>query len=103
AGRFTAVDHKPTLSEATAGGIEMATFDIVQQFVDEMVIVSESEIGAAIRFLLLKEHLVVEGAGALPTAAVLAGKLPYDRHGATVLVLSGRNIDPEKLLSVLDC
>ena len=77
-------DHKyETLDSAVtfADGIAVktpgeTTFDMVSQYVDEIVTVSEDEIAAAILALMENQKLVAEGAGATPVAAALFGKLP---------------------------
>ncbi|MFO8059921.1 MAG: pyridoxal-phosphate dependent enzyme [Bacillota bacterium] len=102
AGRLIEVSHHPTLSEATAGGISPDTFRVVMDGVSLMIAVTEEQIAAAMRGLMLSEQLIVEGAGALPVAAVLAGKIPADLPRPLVLMLSGRNVDPEVILSVID-
>ncbi len=98
AGHMVITEHRPTLSDATAGGIAEETLQVVLSYVDQMVTVSEEEIAQAVRYLLLEEHLVAEGAGALATAAVLSAKLPTDVPTPVVLVLSGHNIDEVQLL-----
>ncbi len=95
--RLVEVEHRPTLSEATAGDIPAETLDIVLRYVDEMVIVSEREIERAIRHLLFEERIVVEGAGALAAAACLSEKISVGGAATAVFVLSGRNIDPDVL------
>lgn len=98
AGHMVTTDHHPTLSDATAGDIAEETLQIVMRHVDHMVTVTEEEIARAIRYLLLNEHLVAEGAGALATAAVLSGRLPPDTPTPIILVLSGHNIDEVHLV-----
>ena len=67
-----------------------------------LIAVSEDELRDAIRVLCLEQGLVVEGAGAAATAAVLAGRVVDRRPGARIIaVLSGRNITVETLLDVL--
>jgi threonine dehydratase len=97
AGRITAVDPRPTLADGLAGNLEAGamTFDIVRQYVDEIVTVSEEEIARAMRGLLAEEHLVVEGAGAAAVAAILAGTARA--AGPTIAVVSGANIDRDRL------
>ncbi len=69
------------------------TLALIRQWVDELVLVGEDEVSEAMVFLLERTKLVVEGAGAVGVAAVLAGKLPRPaRPGTTVLVLSGGNV-----------
>ena len=91
--------------DTLADGIRTAqlgilTWPVVRDYVDEVVLVSEAEVRAAIRFLLLRLKLVVEPTGAVPAAAALFGKLR--RHGARAgLILSGGNISPAVLRDVL--
>ncbi len=66
------------------------TFPLVQQFVDEVVEVSEDEICRAVVVLLERSKLMVEGAGAVGLAAVLAGKVQARQ---AVCLLSGGNLD----------
>jgi threonine dehydratase len=75
------------------------TTAILADVVDEMVMVSDEEISQAIVLVLERAKLVVEGAGAAPVAALLNGKVPGD--GTVVLLLSGGNIDPTLLISVM--
>ena len=60
----------------------------------------EPQIEAAIRFLARAHGLVAEGAGAVPVAALMSGAVEPG-EGATVLVISGRNIALERLAAVL--
>jgi threonine dehydratase len=73
---------------------------IARRLVDEVRLVGESEIEAAIQMLVSDEKLVVEGAGAVPLAALMAQRLPKTcrRIG---LVISGGNIDSRLLANVL--
>jgi len=92
--------------ETIADGIRTAqlgtlTWPIIQRMVDEVVLVSEDEVKAAMRFLLLRLKLVVEPTGALTAAAALTGKLR--RYGSRAgLILSGGNAAPDVLRMVLD-
>jgi threonine dehydratase len=67
-------------------------FSIVRDLVDEVVTVSDDDIARALLVLLERAKLVVEPAGAVSVAAILAGKV--DAVGPTVAFLSGGNIDP---------
>jgi threo-3-hydroxy-L-aspartate ammonia-lyase len=76
------------------------TWPIIQHTVDEVVLVSEEEVRAAMRFLLFHLKLVVEPTGAVAAAAVLTRKLPS--YGSKVgVILSGGNVAPEVLREVL--
>jgi threonine dehydratase len=76
------------------------TFPIMQQLVESVLLVSEDEIRAAMRFLLLRMKILVEPSGAVGAAAALFHKLPdgIERAG---IVLSGGNVDPELLCEAL--
>jgi threonine dehydratase len=76
------------------------TLKFIDEWVDQMLIVSEDEIADAMVFLLERTKLVVEGAGAVGVAALLAGKLSAPMSGATVLVLSGGNVGAGLLAEV---
>ena len=72
------------------------TFPIVQRYVERVILVSDDEIRAAVKFLLLRLKILVEPSGAVPAAAVLFHKLPPEIRSVGV-VLSGGNIDFEEL------
>ena len=79
------------------------TLPLVHRWVDDMVVVSEEEIADAMVWLLERSKLVVEGGGAAGVAAVLAGKVRVGgtrSRGATVIVLSGGNVDAGLLAAV---
>jgi len=73
------------------------TFPVVQRFVERIILVSDGEIRAAVKFLLLQLKILVEPSGAVPAAALLAGKLPPEIQSIGV-VLSGGNVDFEELV-----
>ena len=77
------------------------TFPLIQQYVDEIVTVSETEISQAFLLLLENCNLVCEGAGAVSVAAMLSGQL--DLKGQKVgAVLSGGNIDINLIESIIN-
>ena len=76
------------------------TFPIIQQLADDVLIVSDDEIIATLRFLLFRMKLLVETSGATAAAAVMSRKLPADVKRVGV-ILSGGNIDPEMLAKML--
>jgi threonine dehydratase len=75
------------------------TMRILDETLDDMVDVTDEEISQAIVLLLERVKLVVEGAGAVGVAALLAGKA--GGQGPVAIVLSGGNIDPSMLISVM--
>lgn len=78
------------------------TFPIVARYVDEVVTCSDEEIAAGILFLLEREKLLAEGAGAVAVAALLAGKLPGLAGKKVVAIVSGGNLDMNLLSRVID-
>jgi threonine dehydratase len=102
AGRIVDIVEEPTLADALAGAIppNRYSFELVQKTIDETVLVSEEEIGAAMAFALERHHLVVEGGGAVGIAALMSGKLPHLGKSAAVII-SGANVDIDILLQVV--
>ncbi len=103
AGRVLEVPPGSTLADGVAvrkPGSE--TFGLVQRYVDAIVTVDEAEIANAILRLLEQDKTVVEGAGALPLAALLNGKVPEARDRNVALVLSGGNIDVNLLSRIIE-
>ncbi|WP_027527320.1 hydroxyectoine utilization dehydratase EutB [Bradyrhizobium sp. Ec3.3] len=97
AGRPVQVEELRTLADALGGGIGLdnkLTLAMCQTLLDDFVLLSESEIAAGIRHAYENEREVLEGAGAVGIAALLAQKIAGLR-GPIALVLSGRNIDME--------
>lgn len=95
----------PTMS-TMADGIAVArpgryTFPIVRDLVDDVVTVSEEHISQALLLLLERAKTVVEPAGAVGVAALLAPQLATLLRPPVVVVLSGGNIDPLLLLRVI--
>lgn len=77
------------------------TFKICEQYVDEVVTVSEDEIAGAVLSLIEKQKLIAEGAGALSVAAAMFNKLPIEGK-KTVCLVSGGNIDVNILSRVIN-
>ena len=103
AGRPVRVELKPTLADGLAVAQVGATaFQIARGLVDKVVRVGEREIALAILRLLEMEKAVVEGGGAAPLAACLAGLVPELKGKKVVLPLSGGNIDTPILGRVLE-
>jgi len=77
------------------------TFPVIQERVDEVVTVSDADIAVAVLLLLERSKTLVEGAGAVPMAALLAGQFDYEEGETIVPVLCGGNIDMNTLTTVL--
>ena len=77
------------------------TLPLVERYVHEVVAVDEEQIAEAMVLLLERSKLVVEGAGAVGAAAILAGLVTPPASGTTVVVLSGGNVDTGLLAPVI--
>ena len=73
------------------------TFPIALRFVEDVVTVGDDDIAEAARLLLRDDHLLVEWSGAVGLAALLSGAV-RPAGGATVLVLSGGNVEPRAIV-----
>jgi len=100
-GRVVVTDRCDTIADGLASlrPIE-ANVTAIREMVDEVRLVSESELVNAIRILLLDEHVVAEGAGAAATAAFLQDTSAYPDAQIGLLV-TGANISPEVLRRVV--
>lgn len=78
------------------------TFPIMKEFVDKIVTVEEKDIANAILFLIENQKLVVEGAGAVSTAALINGAYKPKKGENVVAILSGGNIDVGSLEKNID-
>ena len=94
AGRITGITPRASLADGLTGNLEAdsITFQLVKQFVDYVVTVSEDDLVRAMRGLAAEEHLIVEGAGVAATAAVIAGKASAPGQRVISLVTGG-NVD----------
>jgi threonine dehydratase len=96
AGHPVDVEELPTLADSLGGGIGLTnrhSFEMVKALVDEVVLVSEAEIAAAIRAAYAEEGEVIEGAAAVGIAALLNGSVKP--AGPAAIILTGRNIAPD--------
>lgn len=95
AGRPIAVEEVATLADSLGGGIGLDnryTFAMTHDLADDIVLLDEWSIARGMVHAYQAEHLVVEGAAAVGTAAVLDGRIPV-KNGPIVIVVSGANID----------
>ncbi len=74
-------------------------FTLAQTLVDDVVVVTPEETADALRWLILRNHIVPEGAGAAGVAAALSG-----RAGCNIIatIVSGGNIDPARVITILE-
>jgi threonine dehydratase len=99
AGRLVDVAIPPTLADGLAGCTDEVSLRRVEAVIDELVLVDEAEIADAIRELHGADGVTAEGAGAVAAAAVLCGRVRL--AGPAVVVVTGGNIDGERLAGVL--
>lgn len=92
-----------TLAEALSGDIEEGsiTYDLTRKYVDKIVLVSESQIADAMRFMVDTQGWMVEGGGAVGVASFLGGVLEADSR-PTAIIVSGGNVDGDTLRQILN-
>ncbi len=101
AGRCVTLDSVATMADGIAvRRVSDLTLAHTQAYVDDVVTVTEEEISRALLLLVERAKVVVEPAGAVALAAILAGRVPGT--GPAVAVLSGGNVDPLVLTKVID-
>ena len=101
-GERVAIPPPPTIADGIRVTIPgVLTFPILKANLTDVLLVSDAEVCAAVRFLALRARVVVEPTGAVAAAAVLAGRLPLPRGSRVGVVLSGGNIDPDLLIQIL--
>jgi threonine dehydratase len=96
AGHPVEVEELATLADSLGGGIGLDnrhTFQMVRDLVDEIVLVSEAEIAAAVKHAYWKERQIIEGSGSVGIASLLSGRV--QPKGVTLALLSGGNIEME--------
>jgi threonine dehydratase len=101
AGRLVPIDVGPSLADGLIGNLDpdTITLDIVRDVVDEIVVVDEPILRRALAGIVTNEHLVIEGAAAAGPAAILGGQIDF--RGSVAVILTGANIDRERLVDVL--
>jgi threonine dehydratase len=101
-GERVTIPPPPTIADGirltTPGAL---TFPILQRNLTDVALVSDDQVIEALRFLALRVRVVVEPTGAVSAAAVLAGKIPAKPGSRIGVILSGGNIDPAMLVSIL--
>ncbi|WOS66850.1 hydroxyectoine utilization dehydratase EutB [Sinorhizobium fredii] len=104
AGRPVLVEEHQSLADSLGGGIGLdnrLTFRMCSELVDDIILLTEAEIAAGMRHAYTQEREVVEGAGAVGIAALLAGKIKIT-GGPIAVILSGRNVDMGLHLRVMN-
>ncbi|MFX0102039.1 MAG: threonine ammonia-lyase [Candidatus Hodarchaeota archaeon] len=102
-GKITTLEIMDTIADGiavkTPGNL---TFNIVSELVDDIVTVNDNQIANAILKLMEEDHIVVEGAGATPVAALLNDMIPELEGKKVVCIISGGNIDVTMLDKIID-
>ena len=101
AGHLVGVQVLPSLADGLAGNVESGsiTFDLIRAHVRDLVLVSEAAIADAMAWLLLEEHVLVEGSAAVGVAALRERKITAEEP--VVVVLTGRNLAATSLQAVV--
>lgn len=103
AGRLVEIPVLPTLADGLAANIETnsLTFDLAMQVVDEILLVSEDEMIAAIGLAFHELHIALEASAVVGVAALLNGRVHGLAGARVALVLTGRNIATNRLAESL--
>ncbi len=102
-GRIVDAESGETIADGIAvKRLGEITFPLIEELVDDIVVVEDEEIASAILMLLEREKMVVEGAGAVPLAALLAGYIDVSAEDTVVPVLCGGNIDINIISRIID-
>lgn len=98
--KMAEVTYLDSLAEGLHGSIGEQNLELVLQVVDDFILVEESEIAQAMAWLAKEHHLMIEGSGAVGVAALLGGHV--DVKGQQVAaILTGGNVDAEKLAKII--
>jgi threonine dehydratase len=93
------VEYIPSFVDGIGGkGVLDEMWPLVRQLLDESLVVSLTQVAAAVRLLAERNRVIAEGAGAASVASALTGKAG---SGNVVCIVSGGNIDAEKLAKIL--
>ena len=102
-GHILTVNGKASLADGitvkTPGDV---TYELCKKYVDDIVTVDETEIAGAILLLLERVKTVSEGAGAVPVAALMNGKISGIRNKKVAALVSGGNIDVNNMTRVIN-
>ena len=102
-GHILTVNGKASLADGitvkTPGDV---TYKLCKQYVDDIVTVDETEIAGAILWLIERVKTVSEGAGAVPVAALMNGKISGIRNKKVAALVSGGNIDVNNMTRVIN-
>jgi threonine dehydratase len=95
------MDSKPTIAEGLEGGVSESTYKLGLEYIDDVLVVKEESLKRAIAELLRRHRMAVEGSAAASVAAIMEGLLPKSCKRVCA-VLTGSNIDAERLKSIVN-
>jgi threonine dehydratase len=97
------VTGEPTIADGIAvrrvGGL---CLEIARKYMDELLTVADAEMARAVLLMLEREKAVVEPAGAVGVAALMTGRINGTENKNVVVILSGGNIDVNRLSRIID-
>jgi len=96
---YTDFPSGPSICDALVGGVGEIPYKMSQQYIDDIIIVEEEKIKKALLFLIEKEKVISEPAGAVGVAAVMAYPEAFRNRNAAI-VISGGNLDYSLLKSI---
>ena len=100
--KIVEIETFPTLADTCGGGVDLdsITLELCQRYVEEIVLLTETEIEESIRLLFEQHRLVVEGSGALGVGGLLKRKERF-KGRKVVAVICGRNINLEVFKQII--
>ncbi|QGQ47711.1 hydroxyectoine utilization dehydratase EutB [Metabacillus sediminilitoris] len=104
AGKPVKLEESETLADSLLGGIGLTnqyTFEMVQKYKDDVLLIPEDEIAYSMAFMMDKHRIIMEGAAATGVAAVLGNNIPY-QDGDLVIIISGHNVDLSILNKIIE-
>jgi threonine dehydratase len=102
AGRPVEIEEHPSLADSLGGGIGLEnaySFPLCRDLLDDVVLVTEAEIYAAMQALYHEDRMVAEGASVVGIAALMSGKISPSPQMGTVI--TGRNVDMAQFTRVI--
>lgn len=103
AGKPVPVRELPTLADSLGGGIGLQnrhTYQLCRDYIDDLLTLTEAQIGAAMAHCYWQERIIVEGGGSVGVAVILNQLVP-DMEGPVAVIVSGRNVDMGKLYQII--
>jgi threonine dehydratase len=102
AGKPVPVPRPSTIADGlTPPFVGAIPLEVARNLLDEIVLIAEAEILVAMRDLMVRAKLYVEGSGAAATAALLSGKIRPRAGDVVVSIVSGGNVDPDRALAAI--